>query len=724
MTDFTGSAADDAFVGTLENDHVNGMGGDDRLEGGAGRDFLIGQVGSDTLIGGLDDDTLHADLGGLDVIDGGDGADSITLALGEGSIVATGSVARLTGGVGNDGVRLVIYGAPDAAIEVDLGDGDDGVGLFGFRASLVTLGDGQDHVGLYYPNEHMTADGDPMVITDFVAGDGGDRIDWNEFLDYALANYDHGNPFASGHVRLVQEGGETLVQVDFDGAGNARGYVDYFRLEGVTAADLTVFNFSGYAPDGSAPAGTTLIGTEMNDYLDGSTGDDHIEGRGHLDSIAAGPGDDVVSGGADGDMLWGQSGDDWIDGGTGDDLLEGGFGNDTLLGGDGDDDVRDDLADERGSDFLDGGVGADIMTGHGGDDVYMVDDAGDQVRDWSIGGGEDEVRTGLADYTLPENVERVTGLGEVDQALIGNAMTNFLNGGAGADRMEGGDGDDFYVVDVSADQVVELPGQGVDTVRSPFGYVLSAELENLVLSGGGSVDATGNALANDLTGNNGRNRLDGKAGADAMAGGGGHDVYAVDNVGDRVVEGGSSGVDTVESRIDYALPTHVEKLVLIGSAARLGRGNSGDNLLTGNGVSNVLSGGRGDDRIDGGGGNDRIFGGGGNDVLSGGSGADLFYFNGALGSTNVDRILDYSAPADSLRLDRSVFGGTGPDGTLAASAFHQGGTAADADDRILYDAATGSLFYDADGNGAAAAVLFATVAAGTALTHADFVIYG
>ena len=47
------------------------------------------------------------------------------------------------------------------------------------------------------------------------------------------------------------------------------------------------------------------------------------------------------------------------------------------------------------------------------------------------------------------------------------------------------------------------------------------------------------------------------------------------------------------------------------------------------------------------------------------------------------------------------------------------GTAADANDYILYDTDSGQLFYDADGSGAGARVLFATVTAGSTLTAAD-----
>jgi hypothetical protein len=42
--------------------------------------------------------------------------------------------------------------------------------------------------------------------------------------------------------------------------------------------------------------------------------------------------------------------------------------------------------------------------------------------------------------------------------------------------------------------------------------------------------------------------------------------------------------------------------------------------------------------------------------------------------------------------------------------------------RIVYNSATGQIFFDADGSGAGAQVLFATVNAGTVLSLADFVV--
>ena len=61
-------------------------------------------------------------------------------------------------------------------------------------------------------------------------------------------------------------------------------------------------------------------------------------------------------------------------------------------------------------------------------------------------------------------------------------------------------------------------------------------------------------------------------------------------------------------------------------------------------------------------------------------------------------------------------------GALAPGAFAFGTVAQDADDRILYDIASGALFFDADGAGGAAAVQFAVLSGAPALTAGDFVV--
>jgi len=232
-------------------------------------------------------------------------------------------------------------------------------------------------------------------------------------------------------------------------------------------------------------------------------------------------------------------------------------------------------------------------------------------------------------------------------------------------------------------------------------------------------------LANVLVGNSASNILNGGVGADTMNGGLGNDTYAVDNVGDQVVEASSTGgIDRVNSSISYSLTARVENLVLTGSAAINGTGNGLDNSISGNSGNNVLKGIGGGDSLVGQGGADHLYGGAGIDLLSGGAGADAFHFDTVLNATtNVDDMVDFTPAADSVLLDRAIFTALSA-GTLAAGAFVLGTSAGDADDRILYDAASGQIFYDRDGTGAAAPVLFATVLANTALTNADFIAYG
>jgi Ca2+-binding RTX toxin-like protein len=135
--------------------------------------------------------------------------------------------------------------------------------------------------------------------------------------------------------------------------------------------------------------------------------------------------------------------------------------------------------------------------------------------------------------------------------------------------------------------------------------------------------------------------------------------------------------------------------------------------LTGNTVANELWGNDGVNVID---------GRSGADILHGNGGADTFAFTTALGGGNVDSIVDFAPGADKFALDDAVFSGLTP-GALDPGAFRVGTTGAqDADDRIIYNSTTGALYFDADGNGAGAAVQFATVQSALSLTASDFTV--
>ncbi|EJN01628.1 calcium-binding protein [Phyllobacterium sp. YR531] len=409
------------------------------------------------------------------------------------------------------------------------------------------------------------------------------------------------------------------------------------------------------------------------------------------------------------------------------DTIFGTVENNSLSGRDG----NDDLIGLSGNDVLDGGTGADRMYGGAGNDTYFVDNAGDIVNEVTDNAsGVDTVNSSisfslLTGSQLSGNVENLTLIGTASinatgnnlaNVLVGNAAANILtgnggddllNGGAGADILSGGVGSDRYVVDNIGDRVIEGNVAGIDTVQSSVSFAAGGQhIENIVLTGSGNINASGNALANSLTGNSGNNALDGGAGADIMAGGAGNDKYYVDNAGDRIIEGNVAGIDVVSSSVSFSAGAQfIENIVLTGSASINATGNALNNYLVGNTAANILSGGLG------------------NDTLTGGEGRDAFFFNTAPnGSTNRDTITDFNVPADTVWMENAVFTALGAPGALAAAAFHIGAGATDAADRIIYNSTTGGLYYDADGSGSGSAIQFASLTKGLALTNADFLI--
>jgi hypothetical protein len=142
------------------------------------------------------------------------------------------------------------------------------------------------------------------------------------------------------------------------------------------------------------------------------------------------------------------------------------------------------------------------------------------------------------------------GLGR--DTLIGNDLSNELNGGAGADVMIGGGGDDFYVVNDAGDRVIEVNQGGYDWVRSSVSYILADNVEGLMLAdGAGDINGAGNNLNNFLIGNEGRNILSGGAGddflvggsGDTLIGGEGQDVFYVSELDNAVIADFQVGVD-------------------------------------------------------------------------------------------------------------------------------------------------------------------------------------
>jgi Ca2+-binding RTX toxin-like protein len=213
-----------------------------------------------------------------------------------------------------------------------------------------------------------------------------------------------------------------------------------------------------------------------------------------------------------------------------------------------------------------------------------------------------------------------------------------------------------------------------------------------------------------LYGLDGNDTLYGGTWMDYLDGGNGNDLLVVAD-GYDTLDGGA-GTDTASfTNATEAVQANVDDFISIENLT----GSNYNDVLTGNAGANSLSGGTG---------NDVLTGGAGNDSLAGGRGTDVFRFDSAPAAINVDRISDYVVLDDTIQLENAVFAKLTVTGTLAAGNFvsNINGTAADANDYIIYESDTGILRYDADGNGVGAAVQFAVIGINLAMTAAEFVV--
>lgn len=544
-----GGTGNDWLVGNSVNNALTGGDGNDTLDGGAGNDSLVGGAGSDTyVVDSAGDVVTESAFSGTDLIQTTLTSLSISsLANIENlAFIGTGNFA----GTGNSQNNLITGGAGNDTL--DGGTGND------------TLVGGAG-------NDTYVVDANADVITEGV-GAGTDTI--LAALNFSLAS--------SANV-------ENLT---YTGTGSFAG----------TGNNLTNVITGGNGTD-------TLDGGAGNDTLVGGNGNDLyvVDGPGDVITEGLGAGTDTVRATGDYSLAAIANVENLTYGGSGNFVGTGNSLGNLITGG-------------AGSDTLDGGTGNDTLVGGSGNDTYVVDSAGDVITE-EAAGGVDTIRTSLSSMTLDplKRVENLAyagagnfaGTGDSgNNAIVGGAGTDTLNGGAGNDTLTGGAGNDLFIVDSSADQIIELAGGGTDTVQVSAGsFTLSAEIEILTYTGLANFAGTGNASANQITGGNGADTLDGAGGNDTLVGGNGNDVYVVDSAGDVVTEGLTGGTDTIRTTLtSFTLsPTaNVENLAFSGV---------GNAALTGTSGANVLSGGNGADTLN---------GGAGNDTLEGGAGDDLF----------------------------------------------------------------------------------------------------
>jgi Ca2+-binding RTX toxin-like protein len=167
--------------------------------------------------------------------------------------------------------------------------------------------------------------------------------------------------------------------------------------------------------------------------------------------------------------------------------------------------------------------------------------------------------TGGAD-TITLTGAAIVAAGDGDDSITGSGGRDIIDGGAGSDTMQGGGGNDTYEVDAAGDIVVESAGNGRDSVLASASYALSANIEDLTLTGA-AVAGAGNELGNAISGNDGDNLLSGLDGADTLTGGAGSDILDGGAGGDAYVYVVGDGADTV---LDSGPAGDIDRLALTG----------------------------------------------------------------------------------------------------------------------------------------------------------------
>lgn len=201
--------------------------------------------------------------------------------------------------------------------------------------------------------------------------------------------------------------------------------------------------------------------------------------------------------------------------------------------------------------------------------------------------------------------------------------------------------------------------------------------------------------------------------------------------GDDVVFGGQ-GLDTIDGGAgnDVLYGGDTADTLLGGLGDDILYGGQDDDVLEGGAGNDVLYGGNPDgsetgslnDTLKGGEGDDLLVGGPGYDYFEGGTGADTFRLVGAPDApgTVTDYIADFDPTEDILEISTSLLPGSGLSaGELSAADFGTVGSSA----KIVYDNATGLLYYNA-GGGSALVPIAKLGNGGVGLTADDIKIIG
>lgn len=496
------------------------------------------------------------------------------------------------------------------------------------------------------------------------------------------------------------------------GSGDYASYVN--ATTGVTASLANPSANTGEAAGDTYISIERLAGSSFNDTLVGDAGANTLRGNAGADVLNGGAGSDYASYTTATTGITASLSNPGIN--TGDAAGDTYISIESLAGSNFDDVLVGDAFDNT----FQGNLGADQIDGGAGFDSASYFNATTGV---TASLANAAINTGEAAGDTYVQIEGLTGSAFAD-ILVGNGGDNWLLGGGGADQLDGGSGFDtagygnstigltVSLLDPSVN-TGEAAGDVYTSIEglsgSSFNDILIGNAGNNLLSGGFGNDLLSGGEGNDqLLGGSGDDFLEGGAGVDVFNGGDGTDMVSYYQYS---ASGGTVGVTA--SLENASINT--------GDAA--GDGYVSIENLAGTFVDDTLIGTSGNNVIDGVHGADVFNGRGGMDTLIGNGGGDTFVFNSAIGAGNLATITGFAHGQDHFNLDNAIFTQLGAEGALGAGAFVSGAAALDANDRIIFNAATGNVSYDADGSGAGAAVVFAKMQnLGVALDHTDFMI--
>lgn len=396
----TGSANGDTLRGTATEAAT--------VDGGAGADTITVGSAADSVTGGAGNDTITAG-GGNDTVAAGDGNDNITMAAGTVSV---------DGGAGNDTVNM--DATLTASDVVAGGDGTDtlqldavataatAAGVTGFETLSIDTAFNQgmeqftNNSGFtkiaYNVNGNVAVSNASATISDIeliasgtlslarLVDTSSNSLNITVQKDISTATQTVTALTADNEETISINTGTAADTTPSNGTGNA------LTITTLNAADLTTLNVSGANAViiTNAIGGATNLATINASGLtaaltvNASTSVANMTVTGVFaaaNTVTGGTGSDTMTGGTAADSLTGGNGADSISGGADADTLDGGAGNDTILG-------------DIGDDSITGGAGNDALTGGSGADdfVFSASNGVDSISDF-VTGTDDLVAT-------------------------------------------------------------------------------------------------------------------------------------------------------------------------------------------------------------------------------------------------------------------------------------------------------------------------------------------